>query len=403
MRILFVATPESVHTARWIGQLGGQGWDVHLFPTNDAPPHAALTGVTFHAFSGARPSGADPGLRVKGPYPLRRGGYVLQLAARQVFPRRMARDARLASAVRRIRPDIVHSLGVQLAAYPTLEAKRAFGEGFPPWLVSSWGNDLYLLGRLAEHAPKIEAVLSACEYFTADCERDNALAREHGFRGETFPALPGAGGLDIELAKRLRTPGPTSARRVVALKGYQSWYGRALDGLRAVEMCADVLEGYTLVVYFANPDVAVAAELMSQRTGIKVELFPSGSYEESLRLHGRARVSVGVSISDGLPLSTVEAALMGSFPVQTDTSCVGERLRDGVGTLLVPPDDIGSIAAALRRALTDDELVDRAAGINFRQIAGTMSREAVTPRAVEMYEKIYAARRAEGGGGARHN
>src|SRR5438105_4194288 len=109
---------ESVHTARWIGQVGGQGWDVHLFPVTDAPPHAALTGVTLHAFSGARPAGADAGLRVKGPYPLRRGGYLLQLAAQRAFPRRMARAARLASVVRRVRPDIVHSLGMQLAAYP---------------------------------------------------------------------------------------------------------------------------------------------------------------------------------------------------------------------------------------------------------------------------------------------
>jgi glycosyltransferase involved in cell wall biosynthesis len=125
-----------------------------------------------------------------------------------------------------------------------------------------------------------------------------------------------------------------------------------------------------------------------------VEMFASGSYEDSLRLHARARVSLGVSISDGLPLSVVEAALMGSFPVQTDTSCVGERLRDGVGTLLVPPDDIGCIAAALRRAVTDDELVDRAAELNLRHIEETMSREAVTPQAVAMYERIYEARRA---------
>ena len=81
---------------------------------------------------------------------------------------------------------------------------------------------------------------------------------------------------------------------------------------------------------------------------------------------------------------------MGSFPVQTDTSCVGERLTDGVGTLLVPADDIPAIAAAIRRAVTDDELVDRAAEVNFDFIATTLSREAVTPRVVDMYEKIRA-------------
>ncbi len=197
------------------------------------------------------------------------------------------------------------------------------------------------------------------------------------------------------MAKRLRPPGPTSARRVIALKGYQSWYGRALDGLRAVEMCADVLQGYTVVIYFPHPDVAMAAELMSQRTGVKTRCTPQALTKRSLRLHGRARVSVGVSLSDGLPLSTMEAALMGSFPVQTDTSCVGERLRDGVGALLVPLDDIGRIASALRRAATDDELVDRAAEINFRHISQTLSDAVVRPRVIAMYEKIHAGGRPD--------
>lgn len=394
MRILFVGMAESVHTARWIGQLAGLDWDLHLFPVTHVAPHRSLTGVTMHTFSRARIPGTDPGLRLDGRYPFRRGSYRAQRFADRAFPARMTRTAQLASVVRRIKPDIVHSLGVQHGGYLTLEAKQNLGAGCPPWLVSCWGIDVCLLGRLAEHAPQIREVLTACDYFTADCDRDLALARQLGFAGETYPALPGAGGLDIELAKSLRPHGPTSARRVVALKGYQGLYGRALDALRAIEMCADVLQDFTVVVYFPQPDIAVAAELMSQRTGIKVEMFPHGSYEDSLRLHGRARVSLAVNISDGLPLSTIEAALMGSFPVQTDTSCVGERLRDGEGTLLVPPDDTARIAAAVRRALTDDDLVDRAAEVNLQYIATTLSREAVTPQVVEMYEKIHARQSA---------
>ncbi len=387
---------ESVHTARWVGQLGGLGWDLHLFPVTDAQPHAALTGVTMHAFSGARPAGADHGLRVKGPYPFRRGSYMFYLAAQRAFPRRMARAARLASVVRGVKPDIVHSLEMQRAAYLALEAKRALGGGFPPWLVSCWGNDLYLFGRLAEHAPKIKDVLSECDYFTADCERDNELARRHGFEGETFPALPVIGGFDIELARALRPATPPSQRRIIALKGYQHWAGRALSGLRAIELCADVLRGYKVVIYLSDETMEIAAELMSQRSGIPFEIFPRSSYEETLKLHGRARVSLGVSISDGLALSAMEAALMGSFPIQTDTSCVGERLRDGVGTLLVPPDDIERIAAAVRRAVTDDELVDRAAEINFRQLAESLGLETVRPRVVAMYEKIRSGGREAG-------
>ena len=386
--------PESVHTARWIRQLNGQGWDIHLFPATGHPPHASLTDITLHRFSRVRPRGSNPGLRVSG-YPLPREGYLLQQAAKRIFPQSMSDPARLASVIRRIKPDIVHSLGVQHGGYLTLEAKQIYGAAFPPWLVSSWGNDVYLCGRLVEHAAQVDAVLGACDAFTADCERDLLLARSrHGFTGRTFPALPGAGGLDIELAKSLRPPGPTSARREIALKGYQNWYGRALDGLRAIEMCADVLQDYTVVVYFSNPDVAVAAELMSQKTGVKVRLVPAGTYEDSLRLHARARVSVAVSLSDGLPLSTIEAAMMGSFPVQTNTSCVGDRLTDGVGTLLVPVEDIGAIAAAVRRALTDDELVDHAAEVNFRYISEHLSTQAIRPKVIDMYQKMAEEPRA---------
>lgn len=383
---------ESVHTARWISQLSGQGWDVHLFPTTDVPPHVGLTDVTLHAFSRVRPKGTDPGLRVKGPYPLRTGSYVSYLAAQRAFPRRMARAARLASVVKRIKPDIVHSLGVQLAAYLTLEAKQELGGVFPPWLVSCWGNDIYLFGRLAEHGPKVRAVLAECDYFTADCERDNELARRYGFSGETFPAQPGGGGFDIELARKLRTSEPTSERRLITLKGYQSWQGRALNGLRAIELCADVLDGYRVALYSSSPDVNVAAELTSQQTGIPIEIIPHCSYSDSLRLQGRARVALAVNISDGLPNSTVEAAMMGAFPVQSDTSCVCERgLRDGESVLLVPPDDPSVIAAALRRAVTDDELVNRAAEINFRLVAESLSLPVVQPKVIDMYEKIFAA------------
>ena len=390
MRILFVAMPNSVHTARWINQLGGQGWDIHLFPAYNQYPHEDLSNITFHASSKAKNEKTNPTVRISEMYPLQKGGHQARLLAKRLFPKRAKKQARLASVIRWLKPDIIHSLEMQYCAYLTLEAKRALAQPvkFPPWLVSCWGNDIYLFGRLKEHVSKVKETLAECDYFTADCERDVELARQYGFQGKTFPALPVSGGFNIEHALALRPPGPPSARRTIALKGYQGWAGRALNGLRAIELCADVLRDYVVRIYFADPDVTLAAELASQRTGLRIEIVPRVSHEESLRMHGEARVSIGVSISDGLPLSTMEAALMGSFPVQTNTSCVGERLRNGVGTLLVSSDDTEQIAAALRRAITDDDLVDRAAELNFSYIAENLSLEKVKEEVIAMYERI---------------
>jgi len=48
--------------------------------------------------------------------------------------------------------------------------------------------------------------------------------------------------------------------------------------------------------------------------------------------------------------------VMGSFPIQSNTSCLGELLRDEESRmLLVHPEEPEAIAEALRRAVTDDE------------------------------------------------
>jgi glycosyltransferase involved in cell wall biosynthesis len=148
------------------------------------------------------------------------------------------------------------------------------------------------------------------------------------------------------------------------LKGYQGWAGRALVGLRAIELCADRLHGYRVAIYLANNEVRMAAELVSRETGIPIDIVPQSSHDDILALHGRSRISIGLSISDAISTSLLEAMTMGSFPIQTNTSCAAEWLTDGEGGILVPPNDPEPIADAIRRGLGDDELVDHAAELN---------------------------------------
>lgn len=45
LRILFVARPYSIHSARWINQIADEGWDLHLFPSSEAPAHQDYAGT----------------------------------------------------------------------------------------------------------------------------------------------------------------------------------------------------------------------------------------------------------------------------------------------------------------------------------------------------------------------
>src|SRR5204862_2700510 len=106
------------------------------------------------------------------------------------------------------------------------------------------------------------------------------------------------------------------------------------------------------------------------------------------RVQGKARVSIGLSISDGLSTSALEALIMGAFPVQSNTSCICELVKCGAGALMVAPEDPAEVASAIQRAASDDELVDRAAQLNAQVARERLSQTVIQPQVIELYEQV---------------
>lgn len=311
---------------------------------------------------------------------------------RHTFPKQ--RTNQLCRLIERLKPDLIHSMEFQAAGYMTLAAKERLKD-FPTWLATNWGNDIYLFGRLPEHRERVQRLLASCDYYSCEGERDVTLAREYGFKGETFPPFPNTGGFDLQAVEELKQSGPTSARKCIMLKGYQGWAGRALVGLRALERCADILQGYTIYLYSVTDEsVQISAELFRQDTGISLEIIPPGtSHEEMLRHHGKSRISIGTHISDGVATSFLEALVMGAFPIQTWTATADEWIEDGKTGILIPPNDPDVIEQAIRRALTDDALVDNAAKVNQETAKQRLDHQYIKTLTLDMYQKILASKR----------
>jgi glycosyltransferase involved in cell wall biosynthesis len=216
-----------------------------------------------------------------------------------------------------------------------------------------------------------------------------------GLRGKILPVFPNTGGYDLKHCQTLRLPGHPSTRRVILLKGYQHWAGRALVGLRALARCAELIksDGYELAIYSASPDVKIAAELFEQETGVPTRLIPKSSHTEMLQWYGRARIYLGLSISDAISTSLLEALVMGAFPIQSCTACANEWIEDGKSGLIVPPEDPDLIAAAIRRALTEPDLVDQAAEINALTAQVRLNYSTIQREVVNMYQEILNSRR----------
>lgn len=397
MRILIVAFSDSIHTARWINQLVDQDWDIHLFSSIDGSPvRPEMAGVVVHRSVYARQKGLGKTVRLKG---LPVGSELVARAVVKLLEKCCPdyRARQLARLIDRLKPDVIHSLEIQHAGYLTLDALRLVRHTSPRWIVTNWGNDIYLFGRLAAHKERIREVLKKCEYYSCECRRDVDLARDFGFQGTVLPVSPNTGGFDLVELQSLRMPGPSSQRKLIMVKGYSGWAGRAFVALRALERCAELLSGYEICVYSASEDVAIAAELLAESTGAKVTMVPPGTpHQEMLRLHGKARVSIGLSISDGVSTAFLEALAMGSFPVQSWTASADEWIEDGITGLLVPPEDPDVVERALRRALTDDGLVDAAASANWRTTCERLDNRELGPKAVALYETVVRGSRQAG-------
>jgi glycosyltransferase involved in cell wall biosynthesis len=422
-RILFVAMHNSIHVARWIEQIADRGWDLHLFPVSNVAPHPRLAGVTVHwplsrfwprqtarlltrspaaVFEGR--SGIEkrlfPQIHSRSLSALPSAGLVDLL--RRVFPALRVSETQprphspfgprmLARAIATIAPDLIHSMEFQHAGYPTLWAKDLQTSQFPAWLATNWGSDIYYFHRIGEHRPLIERLLRAIDLYSCECDRDVDLARDLGFGGTALPVMPNSGGFAADEIARLGSGMAPSHRRLILVKGYQHFAGRALTALAALEQCADALTGYRILVFSASPEIRPHIRALAATGRLNVAILDQVGHDEMLRLHGQARLYVGISISDAISTSLLEAMAMGAFPIQTNTSCCDEWIVNGRSGYSVPVDDIDVIAARIRQALSDDALVDTAATINAETVRQRLDSRVLKKRIGRFYDEAFAA------------
>ena len=400
MKILFVAMGNSIHLARWVSQINDEGWDIHLFPTesfvevNDEIknvkvhiPWAIRLIVKFYKKRKHVFSQDSELLYIQKIMPI---SFAVKEILRNLISKKNYKN--LNKLIKKIKPDIIHSMHIQEAGYMTLEAKKSFKGKFPVWIVTNWGSDIDLFRKIPGHREKISEVLASCDYYSCECKRDIEYARELGFKGKFLPVVPNSGGINFKLINSLSTNIPPSQRKVIMLKGYQNWSGRALVGIRALERCSDILEGYKIYIFSAedNIDVKIAASIFTHDTGIKTVILPNSlKHQEILKMHGLARIYIGLSITDAISTSMLEAMVMGSFPIQSKTACVKEWFKNGKTGIMVEPEDPEEVEKAIRIALLDDSLVDNAAKLNYKMLHERIEKSKIKEIVLNNYKEIY--------------
>ncbi len=346
---------DSVHVARWLSQFVDQPIDFTLFPSS---PHRKIH-PTLKKLINSTSQQMSVAIM---PSSMR--WLAMPLSALDIPFRNFFRSHLLRLLIEVNSYDLIHVIELQHAGYLLLDTKLA--AKLPKVFITNWGSDIYWFEQFPKHKQKIIQLLEIASYYSAECQRDVEIVQRLGYTGATMPVIPNSGGINLdELPKNSLPP---SQRTKIMIKGYTGFVGQALVALKACELAAAQLRGYELVIYSASIKSKIRALKLRHIHKVHVTILKKQTpHNEMLQRFSEARIYIGISLSDGISTSLLEAMAAGCYPIQTNTSCANEW-QSSFNSIGIVPLDAQSVASELIDKLGSDGFIDEAAARNFSQI-----------------------------------
>jgi Glycosyl transferases group 1 len=391
-KILFIGLAESTHTHSWIDLLNQSELNVRLFAMPSGVPPGSWPVRTYVT---DRSSGKLNSAIRDRLYPRGRLGSYIKMRVTQLLlgDVQQLADRWLARVIRKWRPTVIHTLGLDPAAFFYYRVRHGHDvAGIGKWVLQlRGGSDLTLTRLDPQISPKIGEILRDCHHIISDNAKNYEYALEMGIRREQISQLgtvPGTGGVEADSLAEM-WHGATSSRRMIIIpKAYDCPWSLVLPVLEAIKLVWNQITPCEIHMLAATPETRMwywdLPESIRQYCHIEDRI----PHQKVLELMRRARVMLAASLVDGTPNSMFEAMALGAFPILSPLDTIRPLVKDGYNVLfarnLYPQD----IAEALVRAMTDDELVDRAAKRNLELVKGLADRNTIRMKVTNYYQNI---------------
>ncbi len=393
-KILFIGLVESSHTISWINLLAGTDFNVRLYalPTQGGiPPKDWLvrTYVTTTSRS------VWPSAFTKRLYPDWELAHLAVQGLDLWVPKISGRieEVWLKQIILTWRPDIIHTLGLDSAGAFYYRVRQTYGLGdVGKWVLQlRGGSDLTLNRFNPSLAPQIATVIKACDQLLSDNEKNFEYALEMGVSKDrmlTLGTVPGTGGVDVESISHSWVGKPSTRRLILWPKAYECPWSKALPVFEALKACWSQIQPCEIRMLAMDRDTRMWYRALPPEIRQHCQIDDRLPRDELLTLMSRARVMLAPSLIDGTPNTMFEAMASGAFPIVSPLATIQPLVTDGSNVLFARNLSPEEIAAALIRAMTDDELVDRAGEKNLYLVRQIADRALVAPRVIKFYESM---------------
>jgi glycosyltransferase involved in cell wall biosynthesis len=298
-----------------------------------------------------------------------------------VHPRRYLRERGLVREVlKRVRPDVVHTHGPRC---DVVESGVARSLGIP--VVTTLHGSSLLGGRQAILEWLQHRALARFDGVIAVSRRIADGLEKTAVRRDRVHFLPNA---SVPTVDRLSPENARSELGIPAGTITIGWVARMIpvkacdNFLRAFAMCRELSVRAAIIGDGSERPMleALAAEL-----GIAQQVTFCGAREQAGRLFPAFDIFAMSSRSEGLPMTLLEAVAAGIPVVATSVGGIPDVVPNPTHALLVPPDDVPALGAAMRQMLEDPPAARRRADAALRRLNEEYGPEVWLDR----HEKIY--------------
>ncbi|HEY4877001.1 MAG TPA: glycosyltransferase, partial [Puia sp.] len=203
-KILFIAFPDSIHTVRWINHVSRDDYDVYLAPVYATEPHQSFENqlTVFYpfrsyfyigiksfinhfflafSFQNSLSKMESKNIRLNFIYNLpfsltyirKKFSEWYKFGNSEAVIMKSFGPSTLKKIIKKIKPDLIHSLEFQTCGYNVLFTKKQYKKRkFPPWLATNWGSDIFFYKNDPAHLEIIKDLLSKADYYSCECHRD---------------------------------------------------------------------------------------------------------------------------------------------------------------------------------------------------------------------------------------
>lgn len=320
MRICLIADATSIHTLRWAEYFVDQGDEVHVITYE--PPKKELEGVKVH---------------------------IIRSIFNNLYLDFCPRHLRMYLLVKKIKPDILHAHFISKFGF------HAAFLGYRPLIMSAWGSDILVVphwSRLLWNFTGI-SLRRADVVYGASSDICNKIVSNFKVNSSKVKLVPF--GVDTRRFYPKPEDSPKNNTNIVVLSN------RTLSELYNIETLINsiqfVISKNSAVRFLIAGSGPLEMELKKKANEIGVVDYVTFvgqvDHNEMIGLLNNCDIYVSTSLSDGTPVSMLEAMACAKPCIMTDVGGVSEWIENGVNGFLFTPQQPKELAQKILELAAD--------------------------------------------------